>query len=220
MVRRIGFCVWCNVFLSIWSSQISQATTNCNQSFTFLFAAADHSRVFWIVEDVGGECLYSRLIQVVAKDDYATTIYTRFGGYQSWKWLQDNVKHIVKEPAIQLENHDGVWITPDTSWRIAVPPPDSALLRLFQEEYAKGGERSWNVKYGIKGVSVPSAEALNIDVVYYYPEGLYIDYTLSNVYYFPRSGYVLVFTNQRRLASGLDTMHGFLLLKIIKESGG
>jgi hypothetical protein len=100
------------------------------------------------------------------------------------------------------------------------PPPDSAQLKLFEKEYALGDERSWNSKHGIQGINTPSVEGLNVRMVYYYPEGLYIDYTISKVYYFPRSGYVLVFTNQPRLASGLDTMHGFLLLKIIKESGG
>ena len=46
-----------------------------------------------------------------------------------------------------------------------------------------------------------------------YPEGLYVDYQISKAYYFPGSGYILVFTHQPLIASGNDTMHGFLLFK-------
>ena len=215
MLRKIGFWVWCSLFLACWAGQISQATTNCNQSFTFLCAAANQSRVLWIVEDVGGECWCSRLIQVVAKDDYASTTYTRFRDYGSWTWLQESIKHIVQEPVIRLEKQNGAWIIPGTSWRIAVPPPDTTQLRMLQEETFASGE-AWNSKYGIEGISAPYVEGLNTKIIYYHPEGLYVDYKISKAYYFRHSRYILVFTNQPRLASGLDTMHGFLLLKIVK----
>lgn len=218
MLKRIGLCFLCSVFLSTWSTQISKATTNCNQSFTFLLATADSSPVFWIAEDVGGECWYSRLVQIAVEDTKDMAIYTPLGGYESWnwKWLEEKLKGVICQPAIELESQNGVWSIPGLLWRIEVAPPDSALLKLFQKEYNAGRERSWNVRYGTKGISVPLAEGISINLVYYYPEGLYIDYTISKAYYFPHSGYILVFANQPRLASGLDTMHGFLLLKIVK----
>lgn len=222
MARKIAVYVLCNLFLSAWSTQTSECATSCKQSFTFLLATAESNPVFWIVEDVSGECWYSRLIQITVENTKDTAIYLPLGGHGSWnwRWLEKKMKHIVCQPAIELENQNGVWSIPGLSWHIEAPPSDSALLRLFQEEYNAGRERSWNVKYGIKGINVPSLEGIDSKLVYYYPDGLYIDYTISKMYYFPHSGYALLFTNQPRLASGLDTMHGFLLLKIIKESGG
>jgi hypothetical protein len=222
MLRRIIFFVVCIVCLITCSTRISETASNCNQSFLFLLATADNNPVFWIAEDVGGECWYSHLIQIAVEDTTDTATYTALGSYKSWNWkgLEEKLKGVICQPAIELENQNGMWSLPGLSWRIGVPPPDSAMLKLLQKEYKAGRERSWNVNYGIKGVSVPSAEGLDIEMVYYYPEGLYIDYTISKVYYFPQSRYILVFTNQPRMASGLDTMHGFLLLKIVKDSGG
>jgi hypothetical protein len=114
-------------------------------------------------------------------------------------------------------NQNGVWSIQGLPWHIEAPPMDSTLLKLFQKEYYAGRERSWNELYGIKGISVPSTEGIDINLIYYFPEGLYVDYTISKAYYFPYPGYILVFTNQSRMASGADTMHGFLLLKTIEQ---
>jgi len=218
MLRKSALHILCNAFLIAWSTQLSEATTNCNQSFTFLLATGDHNPGFWIIEDVGGECSYSHLIQISVEDTAVTCVLLSRIGYENWKWLQENAKHVVSQPATELVNQNSVWGIPGQSWHIKSPPRDSTLLDLFQKEYNAGRERSWNWRCGTKGISVPSVEGKAITLVYYYPEGLYIDYTISSVYYFPYSGYILIFTNQPRMASGLDTMHGFLLLKTAEES--
>jgi len=222
MLRRIIFFVVCIVCLISCSTRISEAATNCNQSFTFLLATADSNSVFWIAEDVGGECWDSRLIQIVLENTKDTAIYSRLGypGSWNWRWLGERIKGVVCQPAIELRNENGMWGVPGLPWRVKVPLPDSALFKLFQEEFNAGRERSWNMIYGIKGINIPSVEGIDIKLAYYYPEGVYIGYTISKAYYFPQSRYILVFINQPRMASGLDTMHGFLLLKIVKESGG
>jgi hypothetical protein len=218
MLNKISNYILYSIILIVWLTQIPNAATNCNQSFTFLLATADHNPSFWIIEDVGGEYSYSHLIQISVEDTVVTCVSISRIGYGNWKWLQENANHIISEPATELKNQNGVWSIPGLSWYIEAPPRDSILLELFQKEYYAGRERSWNELYGIKGISVPSVERINITLIYYFPEGLYVDYTISKAYYFLYSGYILVFTNQPRMASGLDTMHGFLLLKIAKES--
>jgi hypothetical protein len=221
MLRRIGFNFCFIIFLGILESQSSHATTNCVQSFNFLFATADyvmrthHGPIFWIVEDVGGECWYSLLIQIVVKDTIATAFYTRFRDYGSWTWLEKNSKYILYEPAKELENKNDVWSAPDMSWFIKIPSIDSAQLKWLQEKCPEFDGRWWNCKYGIDGISLPSFEGIDVKLVYYYPDGVYFDYKISKAYYFVRSGYILLFTKQPRLADGFDTRHGFLLLKII-----
>jgi hypothetical protein len=54
---------------------------------------------------------------------------------------------------------------------------------------------------------------------YYYPKGFYINYTIDKVYYFPREKVLLVFTQNEKLAAGMDTMHGFMILRIIGNDG-
>ncbi len=63
---------------------------------------------------------------------------------------------------------------------------------------------------------LPPVDGVRINLVYHYPTGLYINYEINKVYYSPNFGYLLIFTRQPKLAVGLDTMHGFVILKIIK----
>jgi hypothetical protein len=220
MLNKISYYILCSIILIVWSTQISNAATNCEQSFTFLLATSGQEPVFWIIVDVSGECWDSRLIQIVLENTKDTAIYSSLGypGDWNWRWLRERIKGVVCQPAIELKNQNGLWGIPGLPWYIKDPPPDSTLFRLFQEEYNVGRERSWNMIFGLKGISLPSLEGIDVKLVYYYPRGVYIGYTLSKAYYFPQSGYILVFINQPRMASGLDTMHGFLLLKIAKES--
>lgn len=217
MFNKISYYTICFIFLIVWSTHLSEATTNCDQSFTFLLATADHNPDFWVIEDVGGECSYTHLIQILVEDTVVTCVSISRIGYGNWKWLQENAKYIVSVPVKELVNENGVWSIPGLSWFIEAPPMDSTLLKLFQKEYYAGRERSWNELYGTKGICVPSTEGIDFNLIYYFPEGLYVDYTISKAYYFPYSGYILVFTNQSRMASGADTLHGFLLLKTVKD---
>ncbi|OQA00291.1 MAG: hypothetical protein BWY71_00770 [Planctomycetes bacterium ADurb.Bin412] len=61
---------------------------------------------------------------------------------------------------------------------------------------------------------LPGFDGLSARLVYFYPAGLYVNYEIDRVYYFPKSRYLLIFTRQPQKAVGLDTMHGFLLFRL------
>jgi len=92
------------------------------------------------------------------------------------------------------------------------PAPHKIEWKKEFKQYTYGAN-DWNEEYGLEEVLSPEFEGIKSELVYFYPEGLYINYEISKAYYFPNSGYLLVFTHQSMLASGNDTMHGFLLFK-------
>ena len=70
---------------------------------------------------------------------------------------------------------------------------------------------------GKDGISLPKIEGLKTELLFSYETGLYINYEISEVHYFPNS-YILVFTHQPIKSVGGDTMHGFFIFKIKKST--
>jgi hypothetical protein len=208
-----------SVFLNTF--KVLSAATNCEQVFTFFayttgFGTSWEQGTFWIGEDVGGECLGSKLIQISISDGKVSSSYASLMGFEEWDWLKEGVKHLQKELPKELIERNGVWSCSSASFHAMPPPSDSVMLRLFRQAFNNGMERSWNELRGIKGISLPVFKGVKAELLYYYEKGVYVAYGFSHIYYFPHSKYLLIFTHQPMMASGLDTMHGFLIFKIQK----
>jgi len=170
---------------------------------------------FWIAEDVSGECLSSRLIQVTVSDSIANMVATNNLQYGEWRWFEEGFKSLGVQLYTELGESDGKWTEGRFSFEISVPAPDSQLVRDVNETLRLGQESDWTRKHGLQGVIAPEVKGFKTKIAYYYPNGLYVDYKISRVYLIPTFGYIIIFTQQPRLKSGLDTMHGFLILKIL-----
>ena len=66
-------------------------------------------------------------------------------------------------------------------------------------------------------IILPKIEGIKTELLFSYETGLYINYEISEVHYFPNS-YILIFTNQPSKAVGFDTMHGFLIFRIKRNT--
>ena len=191
------------------------AATNCEQTFTFFGATMGEPNkvTFWIGEDISGECYGSYLIQVTISDSINHTLTTHNLNYAKWDWMNIVFDNLGKLPYKKIENEEGVWEDSFISWKISTPAPDYEMIKKI---YKAGYEGFWTRRHGIEGMILPEIKGIKTKPVYYYLDGLYVDYKISAVYYFPHFKYILIFTNQPHLKSGLDTMHGFLIFKIIE----
>jgi len=99
----------------------SLAATNCEQSFTFLGKSPGSGKsesgspVFWIVEDINGECHRTHLIQITVSDHGPLVASSGAKKYMDWAWLRDGIGHLRMETPVELEAHEGVWRCPGAS---------------------------------------------------------------------------------------------------------
>lgn len=190
-------------------------STSCDQKFTFLGLTRGSRPVVWVAEELGGECLSAQLVQAILDDPNTTTISTDIPS-RDIGWLKDAIGNFAAEKTQPLEDVQGLWMARGTTWYIKPPKPRSDLPVAFNAHVAAGGSNglSFNRERGSKDVVIPEVGNAKARLVYYYPAGLYFNYTISQAYFSPRSGFLVLFTRQKTLAVGLDTMHGFMVLKI------
>ena len=115
-----------------------------------------------------------------------------------------------------LSEEQGVFSLGNSDGWILSPAPNDSLTQAFKDFMRQGyaGASEWNDAMGTGGFDPPRVNGTDWDLVYYYPSGLYIDYEIREAYYFPGTGYLLLFTHQDMLATGMDTMHGFMILRL------
>ena len=213
------------VFVLFVNARTVLATTNCVEVFKFLGLSLgpDSRPVFWISRDTTGECMNSELLQIVIERSGSTVISTYLEEYGDWTALREGIRHLETEPPVKVEkNNNGTWMIGESVGQIRVPAKNPDFDELFDQHQNEdfGDGSSWNKKYGVDGISLPLIDGLNTELVVYYPGGLYVNYDISQAFYFQKSGYLLVFTHQPRLAIGLDSMHGFLILRATQEKDG
>ena len=209
------------IFVFLCTFKVPSAATNCEQSFTFFaFTRAASPSLeygtFWIGEDVGGECLGSYLIQISISNQRVSSYVSMLMGYAEWGWLREGIKHLQRVPFEELVEKGRVWQCATGSFSVEAPLPDSVLSSLLLEAFRKGNERAWTRDHGLEGTSPPVFDGIKAQLIHYHEKGLYVGYQISKAYYFPGSKYLLIFTHQPMLVSGLDTMHGFLIFKVTK----
>lgn len=191
-------------------------TTNCHQTFHFFFFSQG-SPTFWIGEDLSGECDYSRLLQISINESTISVSESELKEYNNWGNILElhSLFNIYKEEPLVLKGN--VWENKDL--QISPPVFDSLLYKEFNEHIIQGGSNaiSWFKLKGNQGIKLPNIEAIKTELLFTYKTGLYINYEISNVYYFPNR-YIVIFTHQPQKAVGLDTMHGFLIFKIEKDT--
>ena len=190
-------------------------STNCHQTFHFFFLS-QRMPTFWIGEDLSGECQYSKLLNISIDDSIVLFSQTQLKEYKNWGNFKEisSLFRIFNEKPLTV--NDNVWENKDL--KIKPPEFDSLLAEEFKEHIRQGGSNaySWLKLKGDKGIRLPKIEGIQTKLLFSYNQGLYINYKISEVHYFPNA-FLLVFTNQPQKAVGLDTMHGFLIFKIIKD---
>ena len=191
-------------------------TTNCHQTFHFFFLSQG-SPTFWIGEDLSGECQISRLLNISVNDTSGSVSQSELNEYNNWNFVEELNTVFRKYEEQSLELKGNIWQFKDL--KISKPPYESLLAEEFNEHIGQGGSNaySWLKIKGKDGIILPKIDGIKTELLFSYKSGLYINYEISEVHYFPNA-YLLVFTNQPRKAVGLDTMHGFFIFKIKRDS--
>jgi len=205
------------VAAALWGRPVC-ASTNCTQKFTLIARTKGANPTFWIGEDLGGECHQSYLLQVSMVNGKAVLVRSDLDLQKDWKWLVAAMKRFRTEQPIELVKTEGRWRAKGVKWFVAAPAGNGKLMTAFRRHIEAGGDggTSWNRKMGKKGILLPVVKGIDVEMVHAYECGLYVDYELTKVYYFAKSGYLLGFTGQKQLAAGGDTMHGFVLMRRTK----
>ena len=188
----------------------------CKQKFSFIFHDKS-SNVFWIREQlIGDGCQYSNIIQVKIDDGGISTQIEHTNDFDTWyqqKTEQINTEQL--DYVVDLEESNKGWEYALLQLKVKKPSYNAKLMNYYLEELNTVCGAGWNNAMGINGRDLPkiSSDKL-LKLIYFYPEGLYFNYELSQVICFPDTQYLLMFTHQETLCHGGESMHGFLLFKI------
>jgi hypothetical protein len=176
-------------------------STYCEQTFKLFFLTKGH-KTFWIGENLSGECQTSTLLNISIFDSNSTLTKTSMKNYNSWNeiLIMSDAFETYEAP---IANNLGV----------SEPLFDSTLAKSFSFYLLEGGDNAikWNAINGENGIVLPIVENFEFNLLFYYDAGLYINYIISDVQYFPDADLAIVFTEQPVRAIGMDTMHGFLI---------
>lgn len=202
---------------AVFMSATVSASTNGTQSFRFLFKAGD---VLWIGEDIGGEYEQSTLHQIVLSGDSVTDGQSTLKTFGQWTPIGSLTSYLRTEVAVPLKKQpDGSLGHKDFKWTVRPPAEDKALIDAFHKHVEDGGSNAHSF-YVLKDSPARHAAVVTgvaAEPLFFSDRGLFLNYTIDSAYFFPRSGLLLVFTHQAEPAVGLDTMHGFMMMKIPAE---
>lgn len=197
------------VFLGL--NPFCRAATLGKQEFGLIGKAGN---CIFISEDIGGEYQQSRFLTLIIGENGFSLGELELEKYKQWGWLENWKENLRLEDFSRIRKTESGFQIGENQ-HIKAPAGDDKLLGEFKEHIRKGGSNgeSWNKKMGEAGIIPPVCEGLDVKDAYYYPSGLYINYEIVKAFRFERSGIVLLFTENPEKAVGLDTMHGFIVLK-------
>ncbi len=183
-------------------------STNCIQTFEFVGATISNSNVptVWILEDVSGECYSTKLIQVSLSDTNISYTESNIKHYMKAASFKKSFPEFEQIPQFELTNVDGRFQYYNrVHFSIQEPVVDSTMLA----QYFNDGIR----KYPLP-VQMPLLNGVSAKLLYSYSSGLYVNYQITKVIFIPTQKLLIVFTKNSFLASGGDSMHGFMIFSI------
>ena len=211
-MKKTKLLILITIFISVSFTVSSEkdrlkiVSTYCEQTFYFFFLSKG-SPTFWIGENLSGECNISYLYNISIRDSNVSVSKSELKEYNKWDELK-NISNFFRKYK-ELDDNNLV-ITP--------PKFDPGLRDAFRKHLVEGGSNGykWNKKNGIDGIVPPNIANLKTELLFYHKRGLYINYNIASVHYFPKVGLILIFTEQPLIADGMDTMHGFLIFKVLQ----
>ncbi len=191
-------------------------STSCEQEFTLLGFILGEPSTFWILEDVGGECNYSRLIQIsLSKDRKINEGASFFAQYKQTKKFQESISELNHVNVDTLISKNGRLTVPSKSWLLSPPPLNDSLYGEYSyNANANFTPAQWNTEKAVKGIMQPNFENCTSQLLYIYPNGLYVNYDFDKGYYLRDRGLIIIFTKNQHRGSGLDSMYGFLIYQV------
>ena len=196
-------------FLTSWKF----LTTNCEQKLTFFFKS-QYENTFWLGEDLYGECGQSNLIQIFWTGEKPFVRKTELAQFEKWDWIEQTKKAMrVEMPYSLIPNSNQVIDNELYGIKLRAPRTNDRLYNKFYEGFSENCAYQWNMKMKEEGIDMPQTWDMELDLAYYHPNGLYINYQIERVFIFPESNYLLLMTKNTTKCPSGDTMNGFLIFK-------
>lgn len=196
---------------------VTHASTNGEQDFHFFGKSGD---MIYITEDIGGEYRLSMLHQFIVSGDEVVHGVSTAKKFAQWQPLTKLTQMLDREKIVALGlRQDGSHGSTELSWTVSAPAEDPNFAADFGRHIEAGGcsARSWAQANPSRAMQMPQFENARAHLLYSYGRGLYMNYRLDGALYLPQSRLLVLFTRQPLKAVGMDTMHGFMLLRITEE---
>jgi len=217
-MQRLLFSPIVIVFsLLLMTASPSSSSTFCDQTFTLYGkTAGQHAMLIWELY-IGGEC-ESRTTHVLFLGPQKTRLMKYDDEAQSW--VPDVLDELPTEAFVIVPDSAGAYhLTAGAS--MTAPPPDTTFPRKWDKiggsNYADAAK--WYRECPVNCLDNPAFLGVEAELVYWYEGGLYKNYSIKEVAYFPESGYVLIKTNQPIGLPGMDRMDGLLIYRLRLAKG-
>jgi len=204
MIRKLFYT--CLAVLVLTNA--SDASTNRTQRFELLrFDGVDTTTIVY-QEELDGECevVYTYSLISTQADTTAKAVLREPLSVDT-SYAFDGVVEIV--------DSNSIYFLPDSGW-FRTPAVDSSILRTYNKLAVSYPAQVWYNNCVSDCLQDPEFEGVKAQRLFYSPKGLYIDYGIKKAYFQEATGLLLIFTDQPRMASGMDTMHGVLLYRIVR----
>ena len=199
---------------------LSTATTNCTRSYEFLGLTRCDNLVVWLAQRLAGECQSSNLIVIQVLGDTGSARTMFIGDEAQSGFAKTALAQFPGESSsLKVELIDD-WIPLDSTLSIKHPTARELALDSMEHVFDSTYDNHawiWSKYAGNTAIDQPWIKGGELKLISYDPNGLYLDYRFKEVFYFPESRLLLIFTNQPRIASGLDQMHGYLLFRVVRQ---
>jgi hypothetical protein len=198
-------------------TDVSQASTSGEQDFHFFGKTGD---TIWITEDIGGEYRLSILHQCIVSGDEVVHGVSTAKKYAQWQPLTKLTQMLDRNQVVAIGlKQDGSYGHAELNWTVSAPAEDPNFAADFGRHIEAGGSnaRTWAQANPSRVLQVPQFENAQAQMLYSYGRGLYVNYRIDWACWLPQSRLLVLFTYQPLKAVGMDTMHGFMLLRIPEE---
>ena len=214
---------YCNKFILILTvilivgSTVFSATL-CHQKYEIVGKTEGANGILFIYEHVNGECEGTYFHSVYLNDTLSRIMTTKLGYKDSTRFITGIVDEIPLEKYSIGKTVNNETVIND-SIKILPPEKDPDFDYLYQElinaATGSGDASNWRRTYPHDYLDHPKISGAKFKFGDYYKKGLYKNYKIKNAVFFRESGYLIIITDQPKECVGADTMHGFLIYKLI-----
>jgi hypothetical protein len=180
----------------------------CDQEFQFVGITKSNINVptIAIIENVGGQCYYSKLIQIAVAETSVSVVESNFKEYKKTaqfvaSFTAFNQLSFIALGKVSGGEHDILTL----GFEIIEPAPDSIM---FAKSFTDG------IRLHPTIVKLPTFGSTQAKLLYCYNEGLYVNYHIDKAVFVPSYHILIVFTKHPMLGPGGDTMHGFMIFRL------
>ena len=125
-------------------------------------------------------------------------------------WAENYLNDLGADSSISIKKSDGRYYLNDSVYFEPAPKDTTFSARFWQ--LPKNNAVTWNWEYGPEdGCDPPLIHGARWKMLYTHDEGVYKNYMIREVYYFPKSNYIVIKTLQPQLDETNKTMDGLMV---------